>query len=123
MSFRTNDLFSFCKRQSESLNHLFFHCPYSKQFWNDLKSTGAVFQAKGSASPCKMCLSESSLKMLNYFTMMEKFSCGIEEIILPNINGFRAKTAAKYETEKIISRKMDTVWWPINAIEKSASEW
>ena len=37
MGFRTNDLCIFCKSQSESLNHLFFHCPYSKQFWNDLE--------------------------------------------------------------------------------------
>ena len=32
-----------------------------------LKSTGAVFQAKRSASPCKMCLSESSLKRLTLY--------------------------------------------------------
>ena len=32
-----------------------------------LKSTGAMFQAKRSAFPCKMCLSESSLKMLTLY--------------------------------------------------------
>ena len=37
MGFRTNDLCSFCKGQPESLNHLLFHCPYSKQFWKDFE--------------------------------------------------------------------------------------
>ena len=114
MGFRTNDLCSFCKSQSESLNHLFFHCPYSKQFWI-LKSTGAVFQAKlrirlslqnvliginaGNADPLHL--------LLNCFIMIGKvflWNCRNNQI-LPNIHGFRAKIAAKYETEKIISRK------------------
>ena len=37
IGFRTNDLCSFCKGQPESLNHLLFHCSYSKQFWKDFE--------------------------------------------------------------------------------------
>ena len=53
-----------------SLNHwtiCFSIALILSSFGTILKSTGAVFQAKGSASPCKMCLSESSLKMLTLY--------------------------------------------------------
>ena len=33
IGFRTNDLFTFCDNQPESLTHLFYHCSRSKKFW------------------------------------------------------------------------------------------
>ena len=114
MGFRTNDLCSFCKSQSESLNHLFFHCPYSKQFWNDLE----IYWCSVSSKRIRLSLQNVLIGiiaenadplhlLLNYFIMIGKvflWNCRNNQI-LPNIHGFRAKIAAKYETEKIISRK------------------
>ena len=109
MGFRTNDLCSFCKRQSESLNYLFFHCPYSKQFWNDLE----IYWCSVSSKRIRLSLQNVLIGiialhlLLNYFIMIGKvvlWTCRNNQI-LSNIHSFRAKIAAKYETEKIISRK------------------
>ena len=114
MGFRTNDLCSFCKSQSESLNHLFFHCPYSKQFWNDLE----IYCCSVSSKKIRLSLQNVLIGiiaenadplhlLLNYFIMIGKvfwWNCRNNQI-LPNIYEFRAKIPAKYETEKIISRK------------------
>ena len=114
MGFRTNDLCSFCRSQPESLNHLLFHCPYSKQFWKDFEIHWCIISNQ------RICLSMQNVLvgiitetsdplhiMLNYFIIIGKlflWNCRNKQI-LPNINGFRAKIVTKYETEKIISKK------------------
>jgi len=124
IGFRTNDLCSFCKSQSESLNHLFFHCPYSKQFWNDLEIYWCSISSKRVRLSLQNVLvgiiaenTDPLHLLLNYFIMIGKlflWNCRNNQI-LPNIHRFRAKNVLKYETEKINSRKdffrkkMDTV--------------
>ena len=97
MGFRTNDLCSFCKSQPESLNHLFSHCPYSKQFWNDLEIYWCSVSSK------RICLSLQNVLigiiavngdplhlLRNYFIMIGKvclWNCKNNQI-LPNIHGF-----------------------------------
>ena len=38
IGFRPNDLCSFCKAQSETLSHFFYHCSHSRHFWTDFES-------------------------------------------------------------------------------------
>ena len=97
MGFRTNDLCSFCKSQSESLNHLFFHCPYSKQFWNGLE----IYWCSVSSKRIRFFLQNVLIGiitenadplhlLLNYFIMIRKvflWNCTNNQI-LPNIHGF-----------------------------------
>ena len=114
MGFRTNDLCSFCKGQPESLNHLLFHCPYSKQFWKDFEIYWCIISNQKIRLSLQNVLvgiitetSDPLHIMLNYFIIIGKlflWNCRNKQI-LPNIHGFRAKIVAKYETEKIISRK------------------
>ena len=114
MGFRTNDLCSFCKGQPESLNHLLFHCPYSKQFWKDFEIYWCIISNQKIRLSLQNVLvgiitetSDPLHIMLNYFIIIGKlflWNCRYKQIF-PNIHGFRAKIVAKYETEKIISRK------------------
>ena len=114
MGFRTNDLCSFCKSQPESLNHLLFHCPYSKQFWKDFEIYWCIISNQRIRLSLQNVFvgiitepSDPLHIMLNYFIIIGKlflWNCRNKQI-LPNIHGFRAKIVAKYETEKIISRK------------------
>ena len=114
MGFRTNDLCSLCEAQPESVNHLLFHCPYSKQFWNDFEIYWCIISSQRIRLSLQNVLvgiitetTDPLHIMLNYFIIIEKFflwSCRKNQI-LPNIHGFRAKIVAKYETEKTISRK------------------
>ena len=105
MGFRTNDLCSFYKSQSESLNHLFFHCPYSK---HDLEIYGCSVSSKRIRLSLQNVLigiiaeiADPLHLLLNYFIMIEKvFLWNCRNNLLPNIHGFRGKIAAKYETEK-----------------------
>jgi len=87
IGFRTNDLCSFCKSQSESLNHLFFHCPYSKQFWNDLEIYWCSISSKRVRLSLQNVLvgiiaenTDPLHLLLNYFIMIGKLFCGIAEI-------------------------------------------
>ena len=116
MGFRTkfNDLCSFYKSQSESLNHLFIHCPYSKQFWNNVEIYWWCVSSKMIGLSLQNVLvgiiaenTDPSHLLLNYFIMIGKlflWNCRNNQI-LPNIHGFRTKIAANNETEKIMSRK------------------
>ena len=116
MGFRTNDLCSFCKGQPESLNHLLFngHCPYSKQFWNDFETYWCIISSKRIRLSLQNVLvgiitetTDPLHILLNYFIITGKlflWNCRNNQI-LPNIQGFRAKVVAKYETEKIINNK------------------
>ena len=67
IGFITNDLCSFCKSQSESLNHLFFHCPYSKQFWDDLEIYWCSISGKKVRLSLQNVLLELSLKILTLY--------------------------------------------------------
>ena len=97
MGFRTNDLCSFCKSQSESLNHLFFHCPYSKQFWNDLEIYWCSVSSKRTRLSVQNVLigiiaenADPLHLLLNYFIMTGEvflWNCTNNQI-LPNIHGF-----------------------------------
>ena len=37
LGFKTYDLGSFCKAESESLYHLFYQCSFVRQFWNEFQ--------------------------------------------------------------------------------------
>ena len=79
-----------------------------------LKSTGAVFQAKGSASLCKNVLvgiiaenTDPLRLLLNYFVMTGNFFCGIAEIskFFPTLMDFEQKLMQNMKLKKIITRK------------------
>ena len=38
ISFRTDDLCTFCEAEPETLYHILYQCPYSRRFWNDFES-------------------------------------------------------------------------------------
>ena len=38
IGYRTDDFWSFCKRESETIRHFFWDCPYSNSFWKCVES-------------------------------------------------------------------------------------
>ena len=109
MGFRTNDLCSFCKSESESLNHLFFYCPYSKHFWNDLE----IYWCSVSSKRIRLSLQNVLIGiiaenadplhlLLNYFIMIGKVSCGIAEItkFFPTFTDFEQKLLQNMKLKK-----------------------
>ena len=95
-------------------NHLLFHCPYSKQFWDDFETYWRIISSKRIRLSLQNVLvgiiteiNDPLHILLNYFIIIGKlflWNCRNNQI-LSNIRGFRAKIVAKYETEKIVSRK------------------
>ena len=113
IGFRANDLCTFGDNQPESLTHLFYHCHALNSFGLNLNYIGALFRINEFVSAWKMCSWNFDGKCLPFTSIAELFYnywktlfVGLQEQTNPsNINGFRAKIIAKYETEEKISNK------------------
>ena len=110
IGYRTDDLWSFCKRESETIRHFFWDCPYSNSFWKCVES----YYFRLRKQLVRLTLREiwidfltSECPLLNYLILLGKtylWSCRRTEV-LPTIESFIVGVNSKYEIEKYICTK------------------
>ena len=118
---RADDKCSFCESEPETLPRFFFHCVYSQLFWKQFESyyyslTKEFFHL--TLQDVLIGIITSKCPLLNYLLLIAKvylWDCRRSET-LPNITGFKLKVKNKYETEKYICIKNNT-------IEKFTRKW
>ena len=110
----TDDKCSFCKFEPETLLHLLFNCVYSKLFWKDFEfyfySLSKEF-VHLSLQDVLIGIISSECPLLNYFLLIAKlflWDCRRSQI-LPSLAGFKRKIKIKFETEKYICTKNNTL--------------
>ena len=121
IGYTADDKCSFCESEPETLPHFFFHCVYSQLFWKQFESyyyslTKEFFHL--TLQDVLIGIITSKCPLLNYLLLIAKvylWDCRRSET-LPNITGFKLKVKNKYETEKYICIKNNT-------IEKFTRKW
>ena len=119
IGYRTDDACTFCKAEPETLYHILYQCPYSRQFWNDFESYWYLLSNE------QVCLSLQnvifgiiskqcpSTDLLNYFIIVGKlflWDCRRNQIHR-KIKGYQNKIVKKYETEcKINKNYFERKW-------------
>ena len=107
---KTDDLCSFCEAQPETLHHLFFHCVFARHFWNEFQ----IYWHQLSNQHIQLTLQYVFLGIISYPFPLLNYFIIIGKLFLwdcrrcktrPNIQGFYAKIAIKYETERKINKK------------------
>ena len=122
--FSTDDTCSFCKSHPETVSHLFFDCIYSHSFWKEFER----FFHFISKEPVSLTLKDviigiidSKRPLLNYLLLVAKlylWDCRRTNI-LPEITGLKHKVKTKFEIEKYVNVKNNTLHnfqqkWAIN---------
>ena len=109
------DKCSFCdESEPETLPHLFFHCVHSQLFWKQFEYYYYSLTKKFFHLTLQGVLIgtvTSKCPLLNYLVLIAKvylWDCRRSET-LPNITGFKLKVKNKYETEKYICIKHNTI--------------
>ena len=114
MRLRDNDLCSFCIQEKESIEHLFFDCNYTTNFWQTLSNClrnmtlleeNFIFEKDFILLGCSQ--NKSISKVLYYVILVAKYyvyKCRCEGS-LPNLFCFRNYLHDKYCVEKYISMK------------------
>ncbi len=108
-------LCSFCRAESESVSHLFYTCPFSREFW--IEAALMIFSAFNTLTP----ISEEMVLFLNCTTELQHINCAVQAICLtgkfhihkaritqskPNINLFRIDLQYLFASvSKIIKNK------------------
>ena len=77
IGYRTDDVCTFCEAEPETLYHILYQCPYSRQFWNDFESYWYLLSNKGFVFLCRMLFGIiyeqcPSTELLNYFIIVGK---------------------------------------------------
>ena len=110
IGFIADNLCSFCKHDSETMQHLFYDCPHSRSFWKEFESHYLSLtkqQVHLNLKDILIGVLTPKCLLLNYLLLIGKiylWGCrGNKE--LPNIQGFKFKVNLKYETEKYICTK------------------
>lgn len=112
--FITEDKCSFCKFESETLSHLHFDCIKTESFWRDFESYFCSLSKEFVHLTMKdVIVGIIILKcpLLNYLLLIAKiylWDCRRTQI-LPNITGFKLEVKNKFETEKYVCMKNDTL--------------
>ena len=110
IGYRTDNLCSFCKRESETIRHFFWDCPYSNSFWKCIESYYFGLRKQLVHLTLKKIwigFLSSECPLLNYLILIGKiylWSCRRNEL-LPTINSFIVRINGKYEIEKYICTK------------------
>ena len=114
IGFITEDKCSFCKSDSETLSHLLFDCIKTKSFWRDFE----YYFYSLSKEFVHLTLKDvivgviiTECPLLNYLLLIAKiylWDCRRTQI-LPNITGFKLKVKNKFETEKYVCMKNNTL--------------
>ena len=114
IGFITDDKCSFCKSDSETLSHLLFDCIKTKSFWRDFESYFYSLSKEFVHLTLKdviIGIIITECPLLNYLLQIAKiylWDCRRTQI-LPNITGFKLKVKNKFETEKYVCMKNNTL--------------
>ena len=110
----SDNLCSFCKRESETIQHLFYNCSYSITFWKDFE----LYYLSLTKQQIHLELRDILIgvltpecPLLNYLLLIGKiylWGCRRNNE-LPNIGGYKFKVSLKYDTEKFICTKNNTL--------------
>ena len=107
---------SFCHQTTETISHIFFHCPFSTSFWNE-----TCEKILNKLNSC-VCLSleyreiilgflTGEMDLLNYIILLGKtylWTCRCKDT-KPSFNHFQRILLNKYQTEKYISFKSNNI--------------
>ena len=110
IGYLADDLCTFCKRESETMQHLFYDCSYSNSFWKEFELYYLSLTQQRIHLNLKdilIGLLTPELPLLNYLLLIGKiylWACRRNKE-LPSIRGFKSKVQLKYETEKYICTK------------------
>ena len=121
IGYRTDNLCSFCKRESETIRHFFWDCPYSNSFWKCVESYYSGLRKQLLHLTLKeiwIGFLTSECPLLSYLILIGKiylWSCRRNEV-LPTINSFIVRVSGKYEIEKYICDKN-------KSLQKLADKW
>jgi len=108
------DKCSFCESEPEMLPHLFFHCVYSQLFWKQFESYYYSLTKEFihlTLQDILIGIITSKCPLLNYLLLIAKiylWDCRRSKT-LPNITGLKLKVKNKYETEKYLCIKNNTI--------------
>ena len=118
----SDNLCSFCKQESETLQHFFYDCSHSSSFWKDFESYYLSWTSQQMHLNWKEVVLIGVLTpgclLLNYLLLLGKiylWDCRRNKE-LPNVRGFKFKVNLKYETEKYICTKN-------NNLDKFREKW
>ena len=105
-----DDLCSFCKRESATMQHFFYDCSYSISFWNDFELYYLSLtkqQIRLNLKDILIGLLTPELPLLNDLLLIGNIYLWMcrRNKELPSIRGFQSKVKLKYETEKYICTK------------------
>ena len=106
----TDDLCSFCKWESETMQHFFYDCSYSTSFWKDFESYYLSLtkqQIHLHLRDILIGVLTPECPLLNYLLLIGKiylWGCRRDNE-LPNISGYKLTVLVKYDTEKYICTK------------------
>ena len=98
-----DDLCTFCKHESETMQQLFYDCSYSITFWKDFELYYLSLtqqQIHFNLKDIFIGLLTPELPLLNYLILIGKiylWACRRNKE-LPSIRGFKSKVKLKYET-------------------------
>ena len=107
IGYRADDVCTFCEAEPETLYHILYQFPYSRQFWNDFESYWCLLsnqQVRLSLQNVifgiisKQC---PSTTLINYFIIVGTlflWDCRRNQIH-PKIKGYQNKIVKKYETD------------------------
>ena len=120
-----SDLCTFCQSSQEILEHFFYQCPYSTEFWSRFENfwlTITKEQIKLDYKNIILGILDEKSSLLNYFTILGKlylWNCrknNQNPLFLP----FEDIVKRKYETEKLIAsqnnltlKKFQAKWNPL----------
>ena len=105
-----DDLCTFCKCESETMQHLFYYCSYSISFWEDFELYYLSLtqqQIHLNLKDILIGLLTTELPLLIYLLLIGKIYLWAyrRNKELPSIRGFKSKVKLKYKTEKYICKK------------------
>ena len=103
-------LCTFCKRGSESIEHLLIECDYSNKFWQDLINWFNMIDIKVEALSeidkiFGLCKRQADFHLLNHFLILAKqhiYSCR-NKGYFPSLKTYLAKVASIYQIETMIA--------------------
>ena len=112
----SSNLCDFCSMDIESVNHLFWECPYAQRFWADVKSLLMHYNVNVTFDLFKITFGFQNKEyqnntLLNFITINAKYFIYINKCRkgIPNCTAFKAYLFKGIEIEKEIALRNDTL--------------
>ena len=108
-----DDSCTFCRVSPETVNHLFYECTHTNQFWKDFKNFWFALSGKHvelSLQDVMIGKLDEVSGLLNYFLTVAKWHIWTsrKRCLSPDIAAFKEVINMKYKTEKYIAVKNNT---------------